>query len=175
MPGDTAARQLQARSTKADSAADGPQYPGNPTAAVVRGGVRGLGRHAFGVSVTVLVAMALGGCGDEGTYDGRVLPTEAITRCGKPPPAPSPIDDPKQLAQNDNWNDCAFPKRSTKSVEDLKQDAWNDYVDEIRQQATEDCLADRQRTCTDLEVDAWVQEYLDRQAELDHEMDPESN
>ena len=65
-----------------------------------------------------------------------MLPTDSITRCGTPPPPANPIDDPKQLA-------------------------WNDYVDEIRQQATEDC-----------EADAWVQESLDRQAELDHEMNP---
>ena len=133
--------------------------------------MRRLGRRTLGVGLAFLLAMALTSCSDDTTYDGRILPTEAITRCGKPPAPPNPIDDPKQIAENDKWNDCAFPNRSTKSVEDLRQDAWNDYIDEIRQQATEDCEAHNQRTCTGVEIDAWMQERLDHQAELDHEMD----
>lgn len=110
------------------------------------------------------------GCTAGDSYGGRMVPTEAVSRCGTPPPPANPIDDPGQLAANDKWNECAFPNRPTpRSSVQRQQDRWDEYVDEVRHQAIEDCASDRGYRCSDAEIDLWVEEALAREAEQDHE------
>ena len=81
------------------------------------------------------------------------------------------VNDPRFDEVRGKWNDCAFPNRSTKSVEDLQQDVWHDHVRELRELAAEDCAHDQGRSCGEADIDLWLEEYLSREAEQSHETD----
>jgi len=116
------------------------------------------------------LVLATAGCGGE--EDSPPMPGSIEDRCG---PAPMiPVDDPRFDELRGKWNDCAFPTRSTKSVEDLKQEVWQDHVNELRELAAEDCAYDQGRPCSEADIDVWVDEYLAREAEKSHEMEQDN-
>jgi hypothetical protein len=119
------------------------------------------------VVMGAVLVLATLGCGDE--EDSSPMPGSIEDRCG---PAPLiPVDDPRFDELRGKWNDCAFPNRATKRVEDSKQEAWQDHVSELRELAAEDCAYHQGRRCSEADVDLWVDEYLAREAERSHELE----
>lgn len=115
------------------------------------------------VGLVVILMMTNSDASDSG---GRIVPDSAAS-CGPRPTLPA--DDPTALEVYGKWNRCAFPNLPTGPHVDPRQQAWDDYADEVRSEIEDECRSEP-GACSKEEILRRVDARMESDAEMEHDI-----